>query len=180
MKSEYAGCMAVSTEFTTEHNATMAKQVMVYLRATLESPFVAVAVRPESVDDDRAYIIHGEEMGQYKFIQRNNVRHIDEPYWTARGSQPLQWMIEDLLKQFENCHGELEVELVDIAVAKHRLEKSDAEFENTTINDHFDETMRTDNNRKMAFSSVSALPNFIRELTTEPVYDKTDITPSTV
>ena len=62
MKGHYSGILSISDDYPTAFGE-MASAVVGLLGETLESPFVAVAIRSAGLDYDTAYVMHDEEMG---------------------------------------------------------------------------------------------------------------------
>lgn len=171
MKSEFRGCLTIHDQFAHEGVQTALELTMKFLDATIESPFVAVELQDERSDTPAAYVIHGEALGQYHLIGRK-----PDPYggsadsWRVHNAQPLQWLMQDMLDLLSvGCY---DVELVDIAVARHRLR--DAEFDQPSKRAALDETERVEHNRNLAFSGMSPTPHFVEDLVTEPAYEKSE------
>lgn len=171
MKTEQRGALTVKEEYATEEAREMIEEVLAYLRATTEYPFVAIAISHESDDHESAFVLHGEELGQYEYVERRTGFGGD-CYWNCSREDTLQWLVEELIHRFGDAYHELEVELMDIAVARERLEtRGETTLEHKSFEEVFGETDRTEYNRKRCFGSRSTIPRFARDLITEPFYD---------
>jgi hypothetical protein len=172
MKSQLRGGLTIKDDYGTDEARGMVEEVPRYLRATTESPFVAISLTVEGQDTPEAYVLHGEEMGEYQYVQRH--RQMDDTHWSVRTEQTLQWFIEELLYDLGQTHHTIEVELLDLLVARRQMEALDEELRNASVEAVFGETDRVDYNRWLAFDGVSPVPPFVYELTTQPVYDRED------
>lgn len=170
MKSELRGCLTIKDEYGTTEAREMVEEVLRYLRATTESPFIAISLTIEGNDVPEAYVLHGEQMGEHQYVQRH--RRADDTYWSVRTEQTLQWFVEELLYDLGQTHHTVDVELLDVMVARRQMEALDEEIRGSSVKEVFGETDRVDYNRWLAFDGVSPVPAFVHELTTDPVYDR--------
>jgi len=171
MKSELRGGLTIKDDYGTDEARAMVEEVLQYLRATTESPFVAISLTIEGQDTPEAYVLHGEEMGEYQYVQRHQQHDMDS-YWKAKTEHTLQWFIEELLYDLGQTHHTIDVELLDMLVARRQMEELDEEVRYASVNEVFGESEVVDYNRWLAFDGCSPIPAFVYELTTEPVYDR--------
>lgn len=165
MKTENRGCLSIDGQFASESAQEALEDAMAFLRDTLESPFVAVVLRSQG-GSAQAVVTHGDEIGQFDLVAKASHQYSSESWWSPTTSQPLQWLMEELV---DIVGMNPSVEFVDVAVARDEL--SDADFRRDG-EEVLAETEQVKSNRQMAFSGVSSMPNWMWKLKTEPIYDK--------
>lgn len=172
MKSENRGCLAVApTHLHDENSRANLDRLITMLTETLESPFLAVrmSVRDEVV----AYVFHQETMGHYTLVYQHYSPRRGETVWKSVTDHPLGWLLEELVEVTRDYVVD-DVELVDVAVARHHLADETFRRERPEV---LEASEMVNHVRLLQMGKRHSTPPVLSryEIVTEPVYSLEEV-----